>query len=220
MASPMFATAVTGVANIAGNVVVTGTTINFGNTFSIPSTTPPPMETGDFAGLTGGTIGNLNVATEPVGTVFATPVTGFIDFSGGVTTPVMFDLTEIAPGFGTLAGCASDTLGNECTPTGSPFTIIQSNNSVIVDLTLYGNAYTGTSTSGYSPYTVGAFTTQSVISGGTISSVLAAAGTAAGANATYSASFTATAVPEPASILLMGAGLLGAGLVARRKVRS
>ena len=35
----------------------------------------------------------------------------------------------------------------------------------------------------------------------------------------YSGSFSITAVPEPISLFLMGAGLMGAGLVARRKIR-
>ncbi len=39
-------------------------------------------------------------------------------------------------------------------------------------------------------------------------------------NIPFSGDFSLTFVPEPASLLLMGIGLLGAGLVARRKIRS
>ena len=47
------AAAVTGEANIAGNVSVDLHSINFNPTFT---NTPGAMETGSFAGLTGGTI--------------------------------------------------------------------------------------------------------------------------------------------------------------------
>lgn len=225
---PVYATAITGEANIGGNVFVNSTAINFGGTFSVPTSVPPPVETGAFAGLsnvggTAGTIGSLNNATTPVGTTLTPPYTDFMVFSGGLANPVMFDLTSLEAGFGTMAGCGSDAVGNVCTPAGSPFTLIQGPGSVTVELTLLGDAYTGTKATGFSPATLGAFTTQEVINGGTISGVLAAAA-GSGINASYSAQFTANApstIPEPASMLLVGMGLLGAGLVARRKkVRS
>ncbi len=208
------ATPVTGIANIAGNVNVSGTTIAFNPTFT---STGGAMETGSFSGLTGGTIGSLTNGPT-TGTVF---VPNFINFTTGVATPVSFDLTYIAPGVGTLSGCSSSALGAACTPTGSPFTLFQmGSNTVLASLNLNGVAYTGTAASGSTP-TVGIFSTQDVVYG-TIPAVVAAlqnGGTLTGI--TYSASFTASpTVPEPASMLLMGMGLLGAGLIARRKSRS
>jgi hypothetical protein len=208
------ATPVTGQANIAGNVSVTATTITFQPTFT---NTAGAMETGAFAGLTGGTIQSLSGG----------PVTGnvnipaFANFTTGVATPITFDLTYIAPGVGTLAGCSSSTPGAECTPAGSPFTLFQlTSNTVIASLQFNGVSYTGSAGTGTSP-TTSIFSTQTALNG-TIPQVLAELNSAGGIQGiTYSASFTATSpVPEPASLLLMGFGLVGAGLIARRKLHN
>ena len=208
------ATTITGQANIAGNVTVSGNTIAFSPTFM---STVGATETGSFTGLTGGTIGSLTNGPQ-TGNV---SVPGFINFNQGVASPITFDLTYIAPGIGTVANCSSSAIGAQCTPTGSPFTLFQlSSNTVLASLNLNGVAYTGSSATGSTP-TVGVFSTQDVMYG-TIPAVIAAlqgGGTLTGI--TYSASFVASpTVPEPASMLLMGMGLLGAGLVARRKSRS
>ncbi len=170
--------------------------------------------------MTGGTIQSLTGG--PTTGILATPVTGFINFTTGVATPVTFDLTYIAPGVGTQAGCLSATPGSACTPTGSPFTLFQlTSNTVIAALQLNGVSYTGSSASGSSP-TTAIFSTQSAINGTLpqIYSTLVSGGAVSGI--TYSASFVATAptIPEPASMMLMGVGLIGAGLIARRKIRS
>jgi PEP-CTERM motif len=208
------ATPISGLANIAGNVVVSATAINFNPSFT---STAGAMETGSFAGLTGGTIQSLSGG----------PVTGsvsvpsFIQFSQGVSQPVIFDLNFIAPGVGTLAGCSSSTPGSACTPPGSPFTLFQlTSNTIIAALQVNGNAYTGSAATG-STFTTGIFSTQSAIMGTLpdIYNTLINGGTV---NATYSASFAAStaAVPEPGSLFLMGLSLVGAGLVARRRIRS
>lgn len=208
-----YATPVTGIANIAGNVTVTSTTINFAPTFT---TTSGAMETGSFAGLTGGTIQSLS-GGPTTGNV---SVPGFVNFTTGVAAPITFDLTYIAPGVGTLANCSSSALGAECTPAGSPFTLFQlSSNTVIASLQFNGNSYTGSAASGTSP-TSSIFSTQTVL-GGTIPQVLAQLNSPGGITGiTYSASFTVAAVPEPGSLLVMGIGLIGVGLIARRKLRS
>jgi len=208
-----YATPVTGEANIAGNVSVTATNINFSPTFT---TTAGAMETGSFAGVTGGTIQALTGGPTP-----SLPIPGFVVFTGGAAfTPITFDLTYIAPGVGTLAGCSSSTPGSLCTPANSPFTLIQlTSNTVIASLQFNGLSYTGSSATGSSP-TVSIFSTQTALNG-TIPQVLAQLSMPGGVQGiTYSASFTATTVPEPGSLLVMGIGLVGVGLIARRKLRN
>jgi hypothetical protein len=205
--------------NITGGVTVTPTMINFAPTFiTVPNTVAQPMEqTGSFLGATGGTIQSL---TGPPLTG-AVSVIDFMTFTGGVGfTPVMFDLTTIQPGVGNLAACSSSALGAECTPTGSPFTLIQGQGDVAVFLTVNGNSYTGTSGSGTSA-TIGSFTTQFTVLG-TIPAVLAALVGPGGVSTSYSANFVATnpaPVPEPSTsaYLLFGAGFIGLSFVGRRR---
>ncbi len=203
----------TGQANIAGNVSVDLTSIVFNPTFT---NTPGALETGSFAGLTGGTIMSLT-GGPATGTV---NVPNFISFNAGVATPITFDLTYIAPGVGTQAGCGSSTPGALCTPNGSPFTLLQlTSSTVVASLQLNGVAYTGSAATGSSA-TTGVFSTQTVI-GGTLPAIIAALNSGQAIRGiTYSASFVSSPVPEPASMLLMGLGLAGAGLIARRKAKA
>lgn len=212
-ASSARAAAVTGQANIAGNVNVDLTSIVFNPSFT---NTPGALETGSFAGLTGGVIKSLTGGPA----TGAVSVPNFINFNLGVATPITFDLTFIAPGVGTAAACASSTPGSLCTPTGSPFTLLQlTSSTVVASLQLNGVAYTGSAATGSSA-TTGIFSTQTVI-GGTLPSIISALSSGQGINGiTYSASFLASPVPEPASMLLMGLGLAGAGLIARRKSKA
>jgi hypothetical protein len=202
---------ITGMANIAGNVSVTFTSINFNPSFV---STAGAMETGSFSGLTGGTI--MSLTGGPA--TGATNIPNFAMFTTGVATPVVFNLTNIAAGVGTLAGCGSSAVGSVCTPTGSPFTLVQlTSSTVVATLQLDGEAYTGSAATGTSP-TTAVFSTQ-LVAPGTIPTVLAQLAAGGVSGITYSASFiSANPVPEPASMLLLGIGLVGAGLVARRKI--
>jgi hypothetical protein len=221
LATPLIDGSTASIANISGGGV---TVNNSGLFFNLTGTnTPNPfavggINTGSFAGLTGGTIQNV---TPPVVGPTSIPAFATFNTAAGVIT---FDLTTVMPGIGSAAACTSNTVGNVCTPNlgaiMSPFTLTQvAPNAVSIALTLNGVAYLGTAATGTSS-TVGTFTTQDTMLG-TITSILTASGTPAGVKESYSGSFTAAnVVPEPLSPLLMGFGLLGLGIIARRKVQS
>jgi hypothetical protein len=204
-----------GQANIAGTVNVSSAGVFF---FGGPSGTtanvfnPQAPDTGSYTGLISGNIQNL----------LGPPVTGainivdFVVFNTAAGT-VHFDLTNLAPGLGTLAGC-NDTVGSICTLPGSPFTLIQrAVNQVEIDLSVSGFAYFGTSASGET-FTSALFTTQNLVPG-TITGVLTGANSSGGITNSYSATFSSV-VPEPTTTLLIGTGLLVTGVLTRRKIRS
>jgi hypothetical protein len=221
-------TIISGSANITGNVTVTPTTIQFFNGATPNTFAPNGASTGSFAGLTGGTIQELFLATEPVNTPI--DVVDYATFLGGTVTPIDFDLTFIQPGFGTLAACASSVVGAECTPTvtnpmnnmveTSPFTLIQGQQGVAVYFTVDGVSYAaaGGSAATGSP-TLGTFTSQFNVPG-TIPGILALLASSGISGQSYSATFTATPVPEPSAgtFLLLGTGFIGLTLILRRRV--
>jgi hypothetical protein len=210
----------TGTFNIAGtgDVRVGPDFIDWGETGNVFGPTNGDIifvsGTGDFsvlAPVTPGELKDLNAATDPVGT----PINE-TNFIVATTQPTwQFDLNFITPGAGTLAGCGN-TPGAVCTPTGSPFTItndLQGGSNVSL-------ALRGTVTNGLGEVSnwVGAFTTQFAdLTSGEILALIATQGFVQNSHsAGFAVSAVPSTVPEPATMLLLGTGLLGTGFLRRR----
>ena len=142
-----------------------------------------------------------------------------------------FNLTSISfngsTAIGDCTGPNDTSSGASCTPANSPFTLTNglcsgSNcqaDTVSITLTLNAEGYTGSSGTGEDPY-VGVFSTQEA--GMNIASILSAIeGSPGYVTASWSATFTPlTSTPEPASFLLLGAGLTVIGLAKRSARKS
>ena len=170
--------------------------------------------TGSFLPLAGttGDILDLNLAAAPVG-VPNLGIANFITFDAAPT--LTFTLNFIAPGPFSSAECFDPpAAGQECSFPGSPFGLTNASvNSSDVNLVLFGTVSDG---SGDPPSAWrGTFTTQFNESyQSLLNKVFVQGGSVAN---TYSATFIVTPIPEPATALLLGAGLLGLVWVARRK---
>ena len=220
--STAYATPISGTVNSTGVAQVNLTSINFLSGTFVPNLflVSVPV-TNSFVGLAGtnGAITNLtnnltNTGPQPVGVPFLDP--NWMVFSSA--SPVIdFDLTLILPGIDTSAGCGSSAVGATCTPFFfSPFNLQNTVTGTSVAFSVAGiarNSLTGEMT----PFT-GNFTTQ--ITGQNIPQILATINAGGTITNSYSANFVATAVPEPGTILLFGAGLIGLGLLQRRRARS
>ncbi len=189
-----------------------GTTfINFGNpstgdafvpypgygSFLVSLVNPGIFQTGGVTPGEGGAIQSLNVAVEPPG-VTLTPTPGvtapFMTFNTGGSNLQLY-LTMLP--LGTLPG--------------SPFTLTDTANGATAAFNANGFVY-DTTTKTETPFT-GTF--SATFNGTTVAQLI----TSLPVNTPFSATFSATVVPEPVSVLLMGAGLLGVGLISRRKSR-
>lgn len=192
------AASVSGTANIAGSVTVTKDTIAFNPVF-VP--VPGGLDNGSFSGLTGGTVNAVLTGGPTYGAV---DYKDFLTFDLKDGSKIDFDLTYIEKG---NAG------GN------SPFSFAQVGSNVMVGLSLDGVSYYESSP-GTMSATSGVYSTQLLVHNATVADVIASvnAGNAI-VDQSYSATFTASPTPEPASWLLMSAGLLGAGFIARRKAQ-
>jgi hypothetical protein len=197
-------------ANCAGGgVTVTLTTVTW-----LPATlggTAGCIATGAGTNLTysGGTLG-----AGVVGNILnLTPggiVNDFMTFTGTTLDFVLDGFTTPATTNGT--NCASTVSGQTCVAVaGSPFLLTNlGSGDTAVSLTAYGTILDGGTTS----YWSGSFTTQLTAAPGTVETVILASGSI---TSTQSAQFVVTTVPEPASLGLIGAGLIGCLALATKK---
>ena len=210
-----------GTANIGG--VVAGTSL--GLYFGYSSNPPPGDQTartslpalGVFSGLTAGEtvmIQNLLAPTVIPGTPF--DLKDWVQFPDGID----LDLTNIPvpTGYSVCPTTGSSPSGFQCIPNvGSPVVITQGIGGTGARLSLFGDAHYATSTA-LTPF-IGFLTSPSTNYPTVQQFEMAFLATGGIPAVAYSASFTTTpsTVPEPASLALIGIGLLGISLWGRKK---
>lgn len=228
--APSFGTPVTGTLNITGDATVTAVALNFlcdilspMSANSCPANygnfivTGPAAQSGSFVSVanTSGLIQSLNATTTPINQGFSLP--NFITFTAA--PDMALDLNYIYAGTGGAcppAGSATCTpmvpaLVSPSNPTGlSPFNLANTANGSSASFSVAGQ--TRRVSTGETAAFNGTFTAQFTSTPGTndadVAHILAIFAAAGQITTSYSSTFVATTVPEPASTSLMIGGLL------------
>lgn len=229
LVAPASADPISGVMNITGSADVTKTTINwnFGDPTGHEGATDAVYGTFDLVSSGSGYFVDIWKPISGINTGLSEdlPPGGGANFLSDFETPfaqyddLSFTLTSLGV-FNEPVCTGAEQVGDSCIAfVGSPFLLTRTNAGTSVEFDVFGFFIDLTYGDDGSWNTAKGVYTAPNVSGTPkeVSDIINAGGTI---NSSYAAQYTVTAIPEPMSLTLLGSGLLGIGLKARRRRQS